>query len=440
MSEAMTSQLTQQSLRASCDRCRAKKVCCTLYRPGKSRSDVQKCVRCVRAKVECVFSRRAQTRRNTHSRGASGGISRRQPCKSDAGTTTEASLPSSSDSTAMDLSSLSSAGEQCVPMLGPSDQVIHGDMDHFFTDDGFTNLNLLDISTFHPMAENGDKGPALLQLFSEPYSPCKNTPSTTSAQDSASSFVHLSGLVAEIHEAVVLLSGDSYNPSHEPSEDNLNTYAISPILNLTRRFTAALSRSQTPVVYHAPQQPFQLASTASSSSSFFPPTPITTNLLVLTCYASLAKLYLTALFQMHQRLNRLSDPASLHTPSRGPGEVESFLDKSYSFYDTYSTMFTAVQILLDEFQLVEDLIDPPTSPRFGNVSDQNEMKQPGERQHDFEADFQTYPALLPHQLHMTRQTLNREACQMFGNGGGEWNGIHQQGHYLKASLRERMGL
>ncbi|KAJ5710180.1 hypothetical protein N7493_009772 [Penicillium malachiteum] len=370
----------------------------------------------------------------------------------------------------MDLSSLSSAGEQCVSMLGSSDQVLHGDMDHFFTDDGFTNLNLLDISTFHPMAENGDKGPALLQLFSEPYSPCKNTPSTTSAQDSASSFVHLSGLVAEIHEAVVLLSGDSYNPSHEPSEDNLDIYAMSPILNLTRRFTAVLRRSQTSVVYHAAQQPLQLASTASSSSSFFPPTPISadgpnlnrppttmqdcldqspitpdipdiaTNLLVLTCYASLAKLYLTALFQMRQRLNRLSDPASLHTPSRGPGEVESFLDKSYSFYDTYSTMFTAVQILLDEFQLVEDLIDPPTSPRLVNVSDQSEMKQPGERQHDFEADFQTYPALLPHQLHMTRQTLNREACQMFGNGGGEWNGIHQQGHYLKASLRERMGL
>ncbi|KAJ5737004.1 uncharacterized protein N7483_002129 [Penicillium malachiteum] len=389
MSEAMTSQLTQQSLRASCDRCRAKKVCCTIYRAGKSRSEVQKCVRCVRAKVECVFSRRAQTRKTTHARAVGGGISQRQQsCKSDAGTSTEASLPSSSDSIAMDISSLSSAGDQCALMLGSSDQVLHGDIDPFFTDDGFTNL--LDISSFHPIPENGDKGPAFLHLFSEPYSPCKNTPSTTSAQDSASSFVHLSSLVAEIHEAVVLLSGDSYNPSLEASEDNLDTYAISPILNLTRRFTAVLRRSQSPRVCHAAQPPFQSTSATSSSASFFPATPISadgpnsnrppttlqdcldqspitpdipdvaTNLLVLTCYASLAKLYLTALFQMHQRLNRVPDPASLHAPSRGPGEVESFLDKSCSsLYETYSTMFTAVQILLDEFQLVEDLIDPP---------------------------------------------------------------------------------
>ena len=59
LTSAMTSRVTQQSIRSSCDRCRLQKLRCTVP------TNAEKCERCARAKVDCVFSRRARTRRTS---------------------------------------------------------------------------------------------------------------------------------------------------------------------------------------------------------------------------------------------------------------------------------------------------------------------------------------------------------------------------------------
>ena len=59
LTSTMTSRVTQQSIRSSCDRCRFQKLRCTVP------ANAEKCERCARAKVDCVFSRRARTRRHS---------------------------------------------------------------------------------------------------------------------------------------------------------------------------------------------------------------------------------------------------------------------------------------------------------------------------------------------------------------------------------------
>lgn len=66
--------LEQQSIRASCDRCRSKKLGCVISAPRMGAS-AQQCVRCLRAKVRCVFGRRAQnTRRNSAAKALSSSL------------------------------------------------------------------------------------------------------------------------------------------------------------------------------------------------------------------------------------------------------------------------------------------------------------------------------------------------------------------------------
>ncbi|KAL8326732.1 hypothetical protein RB597_003178 [Gaeumannomyces tritici] len=66
--------LEQQSIRASCDRCRSKKLGCVVSAARTGASALQ-CVRCLRAKVCCVFGRRAQnTRRNSSVKASSSSL------------------------------------------------------------------------------------------------------------------------------------------------------------------------------------------------------------------------------------------------------------------------------------------------------------------------------------------------------------------------------
>ncbi|KAF9773514.1 hypothetical protein IL306_008665 [Fusarium sp. DS 682] len=60
------------SVRASCDRCRFHKLKCIVN--AEDKSVPQKCARCIRAKVECVYSQRARPKRqkNLESEGSSG--------------------------------------------------------------------------------------------------------------------------------------------------------------------------------------------------------------------------------------------------------------------------------------------------------------------------------------------------------------------------------
>ncbi|KAJ6024395.1 hypothetical protein N7540_005192 [Penicillium herquei] len=58
----MTSQPDFQSRRSSCERCRFHKLRCTVVPDSSDGSP--RCVRCMRAKVDCVFGRRARGKRN----------------------------------------------------------------------------------------------------------------------------------------------------------------------------------------------------------------------------------------------------------------------------------------------------------------------------------------------------------------------------------------
>ncbi|KAJ5714952.1 uncharacterized protein N7483_012133 [Penicillium malachiteum] len=58
----MTSQPDFQSRRSSCERCRFHKLRCTVVSDSSDGSP--RCVRCMRAKVDCVFGRRARGKRN----------------------------------------------------------------------------------------------------------------------------------------------------------------------------------------------------------------------------------------------------------------------------------------------------------------------------------------------------------------------------------------
>lgn len=108
-----------------------------------------------------------------------------------------------------------------------------------------------------------------------------------------------------------------------------------------------MTRAQLPPLDYFGQESFPLA---------MPDMPA--NLLVLTCYASLAKLYMMVHLQIRNHLRRLPESTPLHcTPviPQADGELQpeelSPLTNEY-----YSKIDIVVQILLDEFQAMEHLL------------------------------------------------------------------------------------
>ncbi|KAF4454153.1 Equisetin cluster transcription factor eqxR [Fusarium austroafricanum] len=100
-----------------------------------------------------------------------------------------------------------------------------------------------------------------------------------------------------------------------------------------------------------------------TDSSVAPTVDMPTMLLVLSCYTSLVKLYSLVFAHFESHLSHLPDPASPYTSqnvllSRRWGLQ---LGELPSADETCAKVYTAVQVLLDAFQSVEDILGLPRS-------------------------------------------------------------------------------
>lgn len=517
---------SQQSIRASCDRCRAKKLGCTISTAETSQTGVQQCMRCARAKVDCIFSRRAPTRRKSSDTRRDSAqvciISKSLRTSEAGGLPTEMDAPSSLGSSellsgfSVDWPMWSSPWSEDIPgvhreqndadLLDVNDHIASINTSSLFNHGkDFTppQHNLIDLPPLAPTAEDVSRYPKSPQRSLESYAfqassdLCNNMPCITEGSsglflptehNNIPDVVQLSGLVAEFHEALITLSGGHTSPNKASA---LDTYPMGPVLKLARRFMALLrsfwAAKSTSVSVNDDSH---YDKTAPSSSSLFPTSPINhtdhsnsqtrdqqtipecfnknnitspvtstgvndvpTMLLVLTCYASLLKLYMMVFSQIESSIEQLPDPtySNCNTPALVQGGKED--DRGLRLRELFSSptnetcsrLYIAVQMVLDELQAVDDLVCCSTSlPIFktsqSHYGDNNDLqgKEGHQRQ---EVDLRNPWVWFTHQLEMVKTVLNKDARRVFGiDDQNSSNGLFQQGHRLKALLRGRMNV
>ncbi|PQK16322.1 hypothetical protein BB8028_0006g06420 [Beauveria bassiana] len=479
----------QESLRVSCDRCRAKKLACVISTPEESRSAGQQCDRCIRARLECVFSRRAQTRkgnngtrRTNKERTRSNTTSQRFEMQCDPQQPTEPGC-------ALVSSGLLPGSSMDLTTLNPSWELMHGDglpaMDDHVLHTYISSLSK-DEEIFrqpHPLETHFDMSSLPLTAESSCRTPLWGHASSgfgdssPDKRSSPSQFMSVSVLVTEIHEQTIILKGDPRIPSLSGVEESPDKYSVGPVLRLTRRLAAELRHLWRPKLstqdiqqqprpassLSAPTYPVcpgstdilsvprdqQTPSELDSRSSFTETPDLATNLLMLTGYASLAKLYLTVLNQIHNVLQQTPQFASSsrHAQSHDSGEAEILqsgeLSAAIGTFEACSRVYTTIQMLLDEFHAVEEIVSLPHLHDLDTLpfeKENNSLETPRQQQ-PRGADLDPHTGWLTGQIKMVRAGLKEDISRTLGNGSqGEWNSALQFGHYLKAVLRERMGL
>lgn len=384
----------------------------------------------------------------------------------------------------MDLTTLGPFGEHIYGMELPSvdDHILHTHLDSFLKDEEILLqlhpfANHFGMSSLPLTAESTHESPPLwVQGSSEPQD------SPIDEQNNSPQFLNASMLVTEINEQIVLVKGDSRVPSLSGSEENSDKYHVGPILGLTRRLAAELRNSWRPELsVQDIQQQLRPASSFSTSAypvcpegmDFFsiPPSQQTpsevldpqsmspevpdfaTNLLMLTGYASLTKLYTIAFSQIHNILKQLPESVSSSRnapiPSHNLGKAEPLqpgeLLAPPSPFDC-SGVYITVQMLLDEFQAVEDIVSfanlhDPETPFFEKENNTLEDAQQQQQQQQLGVDVESQPGWLTRQIEMVRAGLKEDMVRTLRIGSqGELSSVLQYGHYLKILLRERMGL
>ncbi|KAG2419747.1 hypothetical protein HFD88_004543 [Aspergillus terreus] len=363
-------------------------------------------------------------------------------------------------------------GEELPPM---DDHILHAYISSFTKDEEIFLQS-------HPLANHFDMSSVPLTANSSCRSPLW-VQGSSGSQDSygeernhSSQFLNASVLMAEIHEQTVLLKDDSRIPSLGGAEESPDKYPVGPILGLTRRLAAELRHSWRPKL--SVQQ--QLRPTSSLSTSTYPVCPesmdifsvprgqqtpsevldskssstempdLATDLLMLTGYASLTKLYAIVFSQIHNVLKRLPESvsSSRHAQSHDLGEAELLqpgeLSAPTSTFEACSRVYTIVQMLLDEFHAVEDIVsfphrhDPEASPF---EKENNSLEEAQQQPSPLGADLKSHPGWLTRQIEMVRAGLKEDMSRTLRFGSQrEWSSVLQYGHYLKALLRERMGL
>ncbi|KAB8255538.1 hypothetical protein BDV32DRAFT_161901 [Aspergillus pseudonomiae] len=463
----MASQLPQiqESFRASCDCCRAKKLACVISTPEQSRTAGQQFAARKRARVTVTHG--DQTRNRFEIPGDP-----QQPAETGRALISSELLPSSS----MDLTALSPSGEHIYGVELPplDDHILHNfskDEEKFFQQHLLANH--FDMSSLPLTAECTYRSPLWVQGSSEPQD------SSTDEGSNSSQFQNASVLVTEIHEQTVLLKGDSRIPSLGGAEEGSDKYPVGPVLRLTRKLAAELRHLWQPKLSVQDRQQQQLRPTSSFSTSTYPVCPesmdifsvprgqqapsevldsksifkempdLATNLLMLTGYASLAKLYTIVFSQIHNVLKPLPESVSSshHTPSHDLGEAELLqpgeLLAPTSNFEACSRVYITVQMLLDEFQAVEDIVsftnlhDPETSP----FEKENNSPEEAQQQQPLGPDLKSHLGGLTRQIEMVRAGLKEDISRTLRIGSQrELSSVLQYGHYLKVLLRERMGL
>lgn len=480
MDSAMTPLPVQESLRASCDRCRAKKLACVVSTAEQSRFGGQQCERCIRARLECVFSRRAQRRSCGGAQRANKGWVGRNPPKLSFGTkdekapkatiscTPNASEPLSGSSFSANLSDW----EQNGPGFADIDEVtifdtnispFMNDENHIVPPNPFADL--FGMPSFPNMSESIYKSP--IPILASPESSLNSSRDTVSTIEKphyfgSSKFLKISVLITDIHKTFLLLSRDIRTPSLTNDEEDLDTYPIGPVLDLARRFAAEVRGSWSQLTCD-PKRHIRYSSSGStagmdmSNGSEGQKNPLTildpsleladvldlpTKFLTLSCYASLAKLYIIIFVQIHMSLFQIPESTSYRRmPALFQREGDPKSENPFPVnVESCSKMYIVVQMLLDEFQSVEDVMSSHNQHDLDTQIPELGYSQLSEVQQQSERNVNIKSSWLNQQLQMIKVDLKHDTSQMFSDGSQDPIGLLQQGHCLKNLLRESMNL
>ncbi|KAJ2983119.1 hypothetical protein NQ176_g938 [Zarea fungicola] len=479
----------QESLRASCDRCRAKKLACVISTPQKSRGAAQQCDRCIRARLTCVFSRRAQTgkggngaRRTKRQHYKSNTPSQRVEMQCDPQEPTGTGraliscelLPGSS----MDLAAFDPSTGHLLQEELPSvdDDILHTYMSSLSKDEDM-------FLPPPPLANHSDMTSSSLTAESSCRTPFWGHGSAgledsfTDERSSFSQFLDVSVLVGEIHEQTLLLGRDTCILSFSNAQESVEKYPVGPVLRLTRRLAAELRHSWRPEASVQDSQE-QLRPASSLSTSTYSACPesmdifgmpriqhappdavdsklnhaerpdLATNLLMLTGYAALTKLFTIVFRQIHSVLQREleSVSSSRHAQSHDLGEAALLQpgesSASTSSFEACSRVYTIVQMFLDELQTIEDIVSFPQlhDPEGSAFEQENSSVEATWQQQSLGPDLKVDISWLAREIKLVRAGLKQELCRTLGAGNRrECSSALQYGHHLKALLRERMG-
>lgn len=382
-----------QSIRSSCDRCRSHKLKCTVS-PESSRSGPHKCTRCIRAQVTCVFGPRSQSKRSSNNK------SKPEKPKPELEPPQKSSPPVCSSSFAgMNPGSpgdwtpwidelACQETEEPLPIdintAGDGSSLSDGD---FWADLGMRQgLNMLDLApSAMPTNTYHAQYPAAFDHITPPVTEAGHLMdiSESSEHTPPHAIVQLSNLVTKIHETSKSLEESPW--SNVPDTKQLQNYPIGRVLSLSQDFCSILSwiwgkstissdghssgngSSPTPSAemldYAEVLSSIRMTQDPTTSSSMATSVDMPTMLLVLSCYTSLIKLYSLVFAHFQNHLSHLPE-----TPSPYPSQAALAshrwglqLGELPSADETCTKICTAVQVLLDAFQSVEDVVGLPRS-------------------------------------------------------------------------------
>ncbi|KAF4335198.1 C6 transcription factor [Fusarium beomiforme] len=389
------------SVRASCDRCRFHKLKCIAN--AEDKSVPQKCARCIRAKVECVYSQRARPKRqkNLESDGSSG--------EGDAGPLTP---PNGSNNTGEELNfdnfdSSYTGSPDIWAMLNTSDfgmqleepAMTFGNLAQTPSGVASASASGLHVGSMLDVMPNQILGNALI---TEPTTPKfdQNTALDASARmtplmhdfgqsqthgnvdgNGASPITQLSNLMADIYRTLAILTASSH--ANKYPSFNFCEYPIGTVLHLARTLVevvpqvtgsfhtasafaqdmAGVSRrdsisSVSPFnsySYYADLQSVTPPSSTASSSkdSMDPPT----KMLATSCYFSLRRLYCLVLTHFEAYL-RMARPAFMgEFLSHNAAGVKALQLGELPLADELcSRLGTAVKLMLDALRSAEEML------------------------------------------------------------------------------------
>ncbi|KAF5247335.1 hypothetical protein FANTH_6426 [Fusarium anthophilum] len=384
-----------QSIRSSCDRCRSHKLKCTIS-PENSRSASHKCTRCIRAQVTCVFGPRSLSKRGSNNK------SRSEKPKPEPEPPQKSSPPlcSSSSLAGINLGSpvawtpwidelaYQATEEPPLPVDintasdGPS---LSGG--GFWADLGMSQgLNMLDLApSAMPTDTHHSQYPASFDHVASTVTDVGQLADILESSEHTPphAIVQLSTLVTKIHETSKSLEESQW--SNVPDTKQLQNYPIGRVLSLSQDFCSILSciwskstissdgqfsgvgSSPTPSAemldYAELLSSVRMPQDPSTSSSMAASVDMPTTLLVLSCYTSLIKLYSLVFAHFQNHLSHLPDSPSTY-PSRAALASHRWglqLGELPSADETCTKICTAIQVLLDSFQAVEDVVGLPRS-------------------------------------------------------------------------------
>lgn len=434
----MTSRYTHPSIRTACDRCRSQKLRCSLAAQG-SDDHPRQCTRCLRAKTDCVFSRRHRV----------GEICKAIPEHTQR--PLQSSSPPSADSPFWPWEyqdgSTSNPGMFPQPSMLFTESIAESLVPEWTEMGSRHYIDLLQSpqpSANRPAAGH-DCAVAPLASSTTASSTVHNPPSTASESCNSS-------IPAPVVQQILKLSADiqctldtlanSRWASHE-SQVDLQEYPVGSVLSLTSAFERVLCHFQRQarqdsaetsppdmcephghnLQYPTPSPPDQSNVARDHGSS----TDMPTILLLLSCYLQLENLFTLVLTQFENFLGREDDtPLGRNATTRVSKSERLRLGDLSSAYEGYSKILLAIQLLLDAFQHIESLIGLPESleavqrreATSGNVQ---ELRQP--TSYIFESKLSQYILL-----------------QRDGQSHGKHGLLSAKAHSLQMLLRDRMSL